>query len=202
MTRLKLAFSRYGWRTLIVGLILVVRRTRLRSRMVLLWWSLFTKGVKGKRIHLGVGCQVSPGGFLQIGSDVYVGSHCVFEISVNPPGKVIVGDRVWISRDCHFASNGLVRIEDGVLIGEFVSIRDTTHSFEDLNTPILGQVDRVGSVIIERNAWIGRGCLIQAVPEDLLIGEGAIVAANSVVRCSIPEREIWGGTPARYIRHR
>lgn len=30
----------------------------------------------------------------------------------------------------------------------------------------------------------------------------AIAAANSVVRCSIPRREIWGGTPARYIRHR
>ena len=30
----------------------------------------------------------------------------------------------------------------------------------------------------------------------------AIASANSVVRCSISKREIWGGTPARYIHHR
>lgn len=36
----------------------------------------------------------------------------------------------------------------------------------------------------------------------LSIGSGSIIAANSHVVKDVPEYEIWGGNPARFIRHR
>ena len=33
------------------------------------------------------------------------------------------------------------------------------------------------------------------------IGEGSIVAAGSVVINDVPPNEMWGGVPARFIKH-
>ena len=44
--------------------------------------------------------------------------------------------------------------------------------------------------------------LVPAGEGTLTTISDAIASANSVVRCSISKREIWGGTPARYIHHR
>jgi serine O-acetyltransferase len=38
--------------------------------------------------------------------------------------------------------------------------------------------------------------------EELVIGRGAVVGANSVVTGSIPPGEIWAGNPAKFIRVR
>ena len=95
-----------------------------------------------------------------------------------------------------------MNIGDDVLIGEYVSIRDSTHGHDVLSVPIKNQPDIIGSVEIESNVWIGRGSLIQGNRSKLVLGEGSIIGANSVVTRSIPPFEIWGGVPARFIRRR
>jgi maltose O-acetyltransferase len=56
-----------------------------------------------------------------------------------------------------------------------------------------------GSVIIGHHVWIASGVTI--LP-SVQLGEGAVVAAGSVVTKSIPPMEIWGGSPACLIRRR
>ncbi|QWG03992.1 hypothetical protein KMW28_13775 [Flammeovirga yaeyamensis] len=52
---------------------------------------------------------------------------------------------------------------------------------------------------IGENCWIGRGCIILA---GVTIGDGAIIAANSVVNKNIPSNTIYGGVPAKFIKDR
>ncbi len=54
-----------------------------------------------------------------------------------------------------------------------------------------------GPVIIGDNVWLGRNV---AVMPGVNIGEGSVVAANSVVTKDIPPKSFAAGSPARVIR--
>ena len=54
-------------------------------------------------------------------------------------------------------------------------------------------------------AEVGDGAKIYSgavISPRVKVGDGAIVAANSVVTKDIPAFEVWGGSPARFIRMR
>jgi acetyltransferase-like isoleucine patch superfamily enzyme len=203
LNRLQLIGSRYGWRTpLVIPVLGYTRWVRLRERWALARLRLLTKGTKGRRIRLGREVSFTPGSSVDLGNDLFIGARCTFEVYVNPPGHVLIGSSTWISHDLHLQSAEKVSIGKSVLIGEFVSIRDTTHSYQVPGVPIKEQPDVSSPVIVEDEVWIGRGCLIQAKPPGIVIGRGAIIGANSVVATSIPPMEIWAGAPARLIKPR
>jgi len=54
-------------------------------------------------------------------------------------------------------------------------------------------------VKIGNDVWIGANCVII---DGVTIGDGAIIAANSVVNKDVADYEIVGGVPAKYIRKR
>ena len=56
---------------------------------------------------------------------------------------------------------------------------------------------RIGKVVIEKDVTIGANCTI--LP-GVIIGEGAIVSAMSLVNRDIPAYSFWGGVPVRQIR--
>lgn len=132
MKRLRQIFRRYGWRApVVVCWIAEDRWLKLREWAVLLSLKLKTKGAKGSGIRIGRRLRVSPGGNLSLGNNVHIGDGATFEIGINPEGSVSLGNDTWISRDFHLHSTAQISIGQDVLVGEFVSIRDTTHSFED-----------------------------------------------------------------------
>ena len=180
----------------------VTRWVRFRERLALIRLSLLTRGNKGRRIRLGRHVSLAPGSFLSLDDDIYIGDRCTFEIYVNPEARVSIGSNTWLSHDLHLQSAAQVTIGRNVLIGEFVSIRDTTHSYQDPVVPIKNQSDVSNPVIVEDDVWIGRGCLIQAKAPGIVIGRGSIVGANSVVTSSIPPMEVWVGTPAKMLKRR
>jgi len=55
------------------------------------------------------------------------------------------------------------------------------------------------SILIKNDVWIGADVKIL---EGVTIGNGAIVAAGSIVVKDVPDFEIWGGVPAKKIRDR
>ena len=201
--RLRAISRRYGWRTLIVVPVLGVTRLSLvRCAAFAVWLRLVTRGHKGRGTYFGRGIKVNPGSQLTVGGSGYIGDRCIFEILVASEAHIKVGENTWISHDCHLMSQGSISIGASVLVGEFVSIRDSTHRYDDLQTPIKRQEDVIGHIHIEDDVWIGRGCLIQGRPDGITIGRGAVIAANSVVNRSVPSLEVWGGVPARFIKHR
>lgn len=163
------------------------------------WLCLSTKGEKGRGIRGGRAIEVTPGAYFSVGNHAFIGTRCVVEVSINPPARLEVGSETWISHDCHICCCGRIRIGRDVLIGEFVSIRDTSHRFQDASTRIRLQGDRVGSIIIEDDVWIGRGAIVLGREEGITVGQGAVIGANSVVRNSVPAFSIVAGNPARII---
>ena len=107
-------------------------------------------------------------------------------------GSIQIGDNVVISRGTHIVSYYGIQVGDGVMIGEYVSIRDANH--------IIGHEDIRNSghtgapIVICRNAWIGRGAVILA---GVTIGENSVVAANAVVTRDVPANTVVAGVPAR-----
>ncbi len=57
-------------------------------------------------------------------------------------------------------------------------------------------VVRFGRITIGDNCFIGARATIMP---DVTIGNNCIVAAGAVVTKSIPDGEIWGGVPAKFI---
>lgn len=59
--------------------------------------------------------------------------------------------------------------------------------------------DNKGDIVVGNDVWIGYEAVVMA---GVRIGDGAIVAARSVVTKDVPPYTIVGGTPARAIRRR
>lgn len=49
------------------------------------------------------------------------------------------------------------------------------------------------------DVWFGQN--VTVLP-GVHIGDGAIIAANAVVACDVPPYTVFGGNPARLLRHR
>lgn len=88
----------------------------------------------------------------------------------------------------------LVRIGDNVQITHGVSIH--THGGGQAIRQFHPDFDVFGKVIIEDWAYVG--AFSQIMP-GVTIGEGALVAAGSVVTKSVEPHTVVGGNPARYI---
>ena len=61
-----------------------------------------------------------------------------------------------------------------------------------------------GYIKIGSDVWIGRGCRLKNSNKDkpLVIGDGAVIAADSVVVKDVPPFAIVGGNPAKIIKYR
>ena len=110
-------------------------------------------------------------------------------------------------------------IGDKLLIGRFCSIAAETrfimnggnHPTDWLTTypfPVFGEGWEVanpeswptrGDTVVGHDVWIGYGVTVMP---GVSIGNGAIVAAESVVTRDVEAFDIVGGNPAKHIRHR
>lgn len=57
-------------------------------------------------------------------------------------------------------------------------------------------VDKVGSIVLYENAFVGAYSILMP---NTSVGKNSVVAAGSVVTKHIPDGEVWGGCPAKYI---
>ena len=53
-------------------------------------------------------------------------------------------------------------------------------------------------LVIESKAWIGRRAMI--MPNVKYIGKCSVIAPGSVVTKDVPDYEMWGGNPAKFIK--
>ena len=87
------------------------------------------------------------------------------------------------------------------MTGRYVYISDNSHGSTDAELldihPLKRPIVIKGSVRIGNNVWLGERVTVLS---GVSIGDGAIVAANSVVTHDIPAYALAAGSPARVIK--
>lgn len=126
------------------------------------------------------------------------GRHIFFDHNVylKFPWLIEIGDDVSINRGVEFypdyQSRSRITIGSHVYIAPNVRFHASGHDLEDL-TRHVGAGISVGD-----HVWLGASAII--LP-GVSIGQGAVVAAGSVVTKDVEAYTLVGGAPARLIRH-
>jgi len=116
------------------------------------------------------------------------------------PGiNFIVGDDVDFALDVIVTTKGGVEIGNRVLIGYRSQILSANHCIPLDKSRVFNSGHTYSPVFIEDDVWIGARCVI--LP-GVRIGEGAVIAAGSVVTKNVPPFAIVGGVPAKIIKSR
>jgi acetyltransferase-like isoleucine patch superfamily enzyme len=129
----------------------------------------------------------------------------------NMPGNAI---RVWLFRRCGYEIGEQVYIGEDLIIIDDLEGSQTKLSIGDRasisprvtfvlhSAPNSSRIrpyvnERIGTVTVGKDAWIGAGAVILPNVE---IGEGAVVGSASVVTKNVSPYTVVGGVPARVIK--
>ena len=151
--------------------------------------------------------------YLTVGENCFLNAAFIFEAKT---GEIRVGDR------CYVGANSSILCRNGVSFGSDVTIAwDVTiydhdsHSMDWRDRAAMVQLfyERYGKpdcfdrldwsnvrsapIVIQDRVWIGFGATIL---KGVTIGEGAVVAARSVVTRDVEPYTVVAGNPARSIR--
>ncbi len=118
---------------------------------------------------------------------------------IAPGRNLVIGDKVDLAKDVLLTTGGGIKIGNRTLIGYRTQILSANHSIPARGQPFPISGDSYGEIDIENDVWIGANCIVTA---GVKIGEGAVVAAGSVVTKNMPAWSIYGGVPARLIKMR
>lgn len=120
------------------------------------------------------------------------GDISTVSIVVRENATLIIGDDVYMNYGVTIEACHEIRVGDHVLMAPLVSIiDDNRHETEP------GAVLYKGPIVIGNNVWLARNV---AVIPGASIGDGCVIAANSVVCTDIPPNSLAAGAPARVIR--
>lgn len=123
----------------------------------------------------------------------YHGEHFTPELTIGKNGSFGAFN--------HITCINKIQIGDNCLTGKWVTISDNNHGTTDLETlneaPAIRKLSTKGPVVIGNNVWIGDKATILG---GVTVGDGAVIAANSVVTKDVPAYSVVGGNPARVIK--
>ena len=71
--------------------------------------------------------------------------------------------------------------------------------WRELSTPHIEDLPHKGDTVVGNDVWFGRNCVIMP---GVKIGDGAIIAAQSVVTKDVAPYTAAGGNPARFLKNR
>ncbi len=118
---------------------------------------------------------------------------------ISPGRNLTIEDEVDLAKDVIITSSGGVFIGKRTLVGYRTQIFSANHAIPPIGERIPISGNMLAPVRIENDVWIGANCIITP---GVTIGEGAIIAAGSVVTKNILPNSIAGGVPAKLIKMR
>lgn len=134
------------------------------------------------------------------GKDVFLTAWPKLHELVFTP-ELIIGSNCNFGAYNHITCTNKLVIGDDCLTGKWVTITDNSHGNTDIETlhqhPLYRSIVSKGPVIIGNNVWIGDKATI--LP-GVTIGDGAVIAANTVVTRDVPAYSVCVGNPGRVIK--
>ena len=125
-----------------------------------------------------------------------IGKYCAIRNSAKiwAPWNLAIGDWVALSEDCDIYAVDMIKIGDRATISRGAFICCAGH---DIESPIMELTH--APITIGHDAWIAARAIIMP---GVTIGDGAVVAAGSVVTKDVAPWTVVGGNPARFIKKR
>ena len=156
--------------------------------------------IANRAIHLKGLKYISIGSHVQISKGVQLTAWDSFQFKEYKP-SIIIGDNCIIREFVHISAIGSLRIGNNLLTGNNVLISDNAHGETAPELLDMAPVQRPlytkGGITIGNNVWIGsNACILSGVN----IGDGAIIAANSVVTHDVPAYAVAAGIPAKIVK--
>ncbi len=156
-------------------------------------------------IYFGCGCvkiqkNVTINGFcknIDFGDDIIFYSNSIIELQRDANLKI--GSHVIFSFGSLLSCSKSIQIGNDVQIGEYTSIRDTTHDYTNHGKPIMENKNISKPIVIGNNVWIGRNCLISP---GTVIEDGVVIGANTLVKGYLKANHIYAGNPMKEIKSR
>lgn len=153
-------------------------------------------------IYISIGDKTKLGDYIYLTAwDSY---SCIVdgkETTLHFSPEITIGKECSFSSYNHITCINKIHIGNNVLTGKWVTITDNNHGTTDKETltvpPTKRPLHSKGPVIIGDNVWIGDKATI--LP-GVTIGDGAVIAANSVVTKDVPAYSIAAGNPAKIIK--
>ncbi|MGN6475682.1 MAG: acyltransferase [Flavipsychrobacter sp.] len=151
-----------------------------------------------------VSYRIHPTALIYNKKNVVLAENCLIaeHVIIRPPtAKLTIGENSQIGPfTVIFTGHYGVSIGVNVMIAPHCVIAGGNHQFKKLDIPMIdaGHFSE-GPIIIEDNVWIGANCTIT---DNVRIGTGAIIAANSIVNKDVEPYSIVGGVPAKEISSR
>ena len=133
-----------------------------------------------------------------LNSGIYYGSNC--KITVNENAELSIGEHSGMT-------NTSIQCHKKIIIGKHVNIGAgcliMDSNFHSTNWK--DRLNRKADTANKKNAPIKIGDVVfiganSIICKGVTIGNHSIIAAGSVVVCSIPENEVWGGNPAKFLK--
>ncbi len=168
------------------------------------------RALPGSRFRLGKGSSVSISGAFVLGANgllrggrtsiVRVDEGASLEVKdaalyygadvvLFPRSRLRIGS-TYINSDCKIRCHESITIGDGCAISHDFTVMDS-------NAHILDGSKGTAPVVVEDHVWIGTRVMVLS---GVTVGEGAVIAAGSVVTRDVPARSLVGGVPAKVIR--
>ena len=170
---LRSAVRRRYWRTLGMSIGSGTRLARLRVT-----WP--------HRIRIGEKCNLE--------HDVYLKVSGGYAQTIS----IRIGDGCFLGGGCELNALSSIVIGSCCLIASGTRFIDHDHGIE-LGTLMKHQPERSAEILVGSDVWFGVNCTIL---KGVTIGDGAIIAAGSVVTKNVPPLAIVAGVPARILRFR
>jgi acetyltransferase-like isoleucine patch superfamily enzyme len=134
------------------------------------------------RLEIGAGALLEPGVWITAPGDA----------------RVRIGAGTFLNLGVMVASQELVEIGEHCMLANGCFVTDSSHRYEDPNTPITWQgFESKGPTRIGNNCWLGAHVVVTS---GVTIGERCVIGANSVVTSDLAPFSLAAGLPARVIR--
>ena len=131
--------------------------------------------------------------FKRCGKNLQVARH----VTVNFTNRVEIGNDVFLATGCWLHARGGIVLEDQVQIGPYAVLVTGDHTQID-GSFRFGR-SSVASIRVRQGSWIAAHA---TVTKGVVMGRGALLAANSVATRDIPPFAMAAGVPARIIQRK
>ena len=154
----------------------------------------------GKNVLISDRCSIYHPENISIGDNVRIDDFCI----LSPGSEIIIGNYIHIACYVSLIGKGAITLNDFSGVSARSTILSSCDDFSGnflfgpvIPTKYLNVTSE--NVTLEKYSLVGVGSVI--LP-GVILEEGCVVGALSLVKRNIPAYEIWGGNPLRFIKNR